>query len=159
VTLVTLVTPIKKAFFRCRIRKEPIVCVTSFCHRLFFPVTLVTPIKLYYFCIYFAYYYLRRSHLSQLFPLVVFLCSMFFCMIIAKIIYGSSHLTASAFFARNLPRIPMDFTSIWIVASPITHFSGPKNVWTVIKSPDGCHLFSVFHLCILINILRELFSF
>ena len=49
VTPVTPVTLIKKSFLRPRIPKEPIVCVTSFCHQLFFPVTLVSS------CIIFIY--------------------------------------------------------------------------------------------------------
>src|SRR4051794_22232349 len=55
VTVVTLVTLIKKTSFRPRIPKEPIVCITSFCHQLFFPSDMIpkgsTSDKLYYFCL------------------------------------------------------------------------------------------------------------
>ena len=36
VTPMPPVTLIKKTFFRPRIPKEPIICVTSFCHKFFF---------------------------------------------------------------------------------------------------------------------------
>src|SRR5204862_5045860 len=106
----------------------------------------------------YLYQYLCRSHLIQLFLMIMFPRSMFFCMRIAIVIFGSCLLITFFFFAKNLPRIPMDFTPLWIITSSIAHFFSPKNIWTIIKIPE-CHLFSASHLYVSINNVGKLFSF